>query len=285
MLVTEQAFAKINLALHVTGRRMDGYHELDSVVAFASVCDVLTLQQASETSLSLSGPFAQDLEGVSNNSVLAAWRELAKHKKLKPVKLHLEKNLPIASGIGGGSADAAAALRGLVKLFNLKIPMHDLTAIALKLGADVPVCLASKTCRMQGIGETLSPIATQLPKAIVLINPLRPSPTAKVFETLGLQPGQSDGSAIEDITNINSWRNDLEQPAIQLLPEIAQAIAVLKSQARITTARMSGSGATCFGLCENLEAADAAATAIRNVHPKWWVVATRLANSTEPASA
>ena len=276
MLVTEQAFAKINLALHVTGRRLDGYHELDSVVAFAKVCDVLTLQQAEETSLGLSGPFARDLEDASSNSVLAAWHELARHEKLKPVKFHLEKNLPIASGIGGGSADAAAALRGLIKLFNLKIPTHDLTAIALKLGADVPVCLASKTCRMQGIGETLSPIATQLPKAIVLVNPLVPSPTTKVFEILGLKPGQSYGPAIEDITNINSWRNDLEHPAIKLLPEIAQVIIALKSQPEITTARMSGSGATCFGLVENLEAAEFAANAIRSKSRGWWVKATSL---------
>ena len=276
MLVTEQAFAKINLALHVTGRRLDGYHELDSVVAFAGVCDVLTLQQAEETSLSLSGPFAKDLEGASNNSVLAAWHELAKLAEPKPVKFHLEKNLPIASGIGGGSADAAAALRGLIKLFNLKIPTHDLTAIALKLGADVPVCLASKTCRMQGIGETLSPIATQLPKAIVLVNPLVPSPTTKVFETLRLKSGQSHGSAIEDITNINSWRNDLEHPAIKLLPEIAQVIATLKSQPEIIGARMSGSGATCFGLVENLEAAEFAANAIISKSQGWWVKATSL---------
>jgi 4-diphosphocytidyl-2-C-methyl-D-erythritol kinase len=285
MLVTERANAKINLALHVLGRRLDGYHELDSIVAFAGVGDVLTIEPASSLALTLSGPFANDLNEGSENSVLAAWRLLAGFTELAPVKFQLEKNLPIASGIGGGSADAAAALRGLIKLFNLKISAADLNAIALKLGADVPVCLASTPCRMQGIGETLSPIGTQLPKVIVLVNPLLPSPTAKVFETLGLQPGQSFGSAIEDITTINSWRNDLEHPAIQLLPEIAQVIAALKSQAGITTARMSGSGATCFGLCENLEAAEAAASAIKSRHIDWWVVATRLAGSAEPASA
>jgi 4-diphosphocytidyl-2-C-methyl-D-erythritol kinase len=276
MLVTERANAKINLALHVLGRRLDGYHELDSIVAFAGVGDVLTIEPASSLALTLSGPFANDLNEGSENSVLAAWRLLADFTELTPAKFQLEKNLPVASGIGGGSADAAAALRGLIKLFNLKISAADLNAIALKLGADVPVCLASTPCRMQGIGETLSPIATQLPKAIVLVNPLRPSPTAKVFETLGLQPGQSHGSAIEDITNINSWRNDLEHPAIKLLPEIAQVIAALKSQAGITSVRMSGSGATCFGLYENLEAAEVVAITIKNAHPDWWCVAATL---------
>jgi 4-diphosphocytidyl-2-C-methyl-D-erythritol kinase len=273
MLVTERANAKINLALHVLGRRLDGYHELDSIVAFAGVGDVLTIEPASSLALTLSGPFANDLNEGSENSVLAAWRLLAGFTELAPVKFQLEKNLPIASGIGGGSADAAAALRGLIKLFNLEISPLELNAIALKLGADVPVCLASRTSHMRGIGEVVELLDTELAPAIVLVNPLLPSHTAKVFENLGLAPGQSFGTAIEEA---GSLRNDLTVPAIKLVPEIVAVINAIKSQPHVTDVRMSGSGATCFGVCENLETAELAATAVRADHPDWWVVSTPL---------
>jgi 4-diphosphocytidyl-2-C-methyl-D-erythritol kinase len=277
MLITEQAHAKINLGLHVLGRRLDGYHELDSVVAFADVCDVLTLEPASSLALALSGPFARDLHETAGNTVVHAWHALSQATELPPVRFHLEKNLPVASGIGGGSADAAAALRGLIRLFNLEIPVRQLNGLALKLGADVPVCLASQTSRMQGIGEILAPLAMSIPRAALLVNPRKPSPTARVFEVLGLGRGQVFGSPVEDVEDVKSWRNDLEGPAIRVVPEIAMVIGALTSQPNLTCVRMSGSGATCFGLCDGLAQAEAAAVAIRNQHPDWWVVATGLA--------
>ena len=273
MLVTERAHAKINLALHVIGRRLDGYHELDSIVAFADICDVLTLEPASSLALTFSGPFAGAVHDGSDNTVLAAWHLLAKSAELTPVKFHLEKNLPVAAGIGGGSADAAACLRGLIRLFSLKISIRELSAIALKLGADVPVCLASQTSRMQGIGEILTPLVLKLPKAAILVNPLLPSPTAQVFEVLGLEPGQNFGKPIE---NFSSWRNDLSCAAIKCVPQIATVIAAIKSRPNILNAGMSGSGATCFGMCESVRDAEVAAVSIKNQHPNWWVVATTL---------
>jgi 4-diphosphocytidyl-2-C-methyl-D-erythritol kinase len=276
MRVVEHARAKINLALHITQRRRDGYHELDSIVTFADVSDVLTIEPADKLSLTLSGPFAKDLSGESGNSVLAAWHALAEIEDIKPVRFHLEKNLPIASGIGGGSADAAASLRGLIKFFGLVIESRELNRIALKLGADVPVCLASTTCRMRGIGEIIDPFAATLPRAIVLVNPLLPCSTVNVFTTLALTPGQAFGNPIENLGDINAWRNDLTAPAIKTLPKIAAVLASLKSQPAITTTRMSGSGATCFGLCETAAQAEAAAAVIRNNHPNWWVVAAKL---------
>ena len=281
MLVSERAHAKINLALHITGRRADGYHELDSIVAFADVADVLTIAPADSVSLDITGPFAGDLPRDGTNSVLSAWRLLDDFSRqqgaaLTPVKFHLEKNLPVASGIGGGSADAAAALRGLIRLFGLSISAQDLNELALQLGADVPVCLLQKSSRMRGIGEIIEPIEIDLPEGIVLVNPRIPASTPKVFESLNLQCGQSFGAAIGNVHDIESWRNDLTAPAVTLVPEIADVIGSLNFQPDIVCSRMSGSGATCFGLFESLENAQIAADAIAEKHPDWWVVATTL---------
>ena len=281
MLVSEQAHAKINLALQITGRRPDGYHELDSIVAFADVADILTIAPATEVSISLSGPFANDLPPADENIVLTAWHLLAdyagkKDTPLPPVKFHLEKNLPVASGIGGGSADAAAALRGLFQYFKLSISSGDLNDLALRLGADVPICLLQKTSRMRGIGENIEPIDIDLPSGIVLVNPRIPTPTSRVFEALGLARGQSFGTAISDLDNIKNWRNDLTGPAIKIVPEIAGVLKSLGSQENIACSRMSGSGATCFGLAENLEKAKNVAAEISMKNPNWWVAATTL---------
>lgn len=281
MLVRERAHAKINLALHVTGRRQDGYHELDSIVAFADVADVLTIAPADTVSLSMSGPFAGDLPGDGENSVTTAWNLLSEFSgqqgvPITPVNFQLEKNLPVASGIGGGSADAAAALRGLMRYFGLKITPDDLSELALRLGADVPVCLRQHYSRMRGIGEIIEPVSLELPSAMVLVNPLIPAPTSKVFSTLNLQPGQSFGAGIVNLHDIESWRNDLTAPAVALVPEIAEVIGSLNFQPEIICSRMSGSGATCFGLFESLGAAQTAAESITQKHPAWWVVATTL---------
>jgi len=281
MLVSEQAHAKINLALHVTGRRADGYHELDSIVAFADVADVLTIAPADSVSLEITGPFASDLPRDGTNSVLSAWRLLDSFSRprgaaLAPVKFSLEKNLPVASGIGGGSADAAAALRGLVRLFEISISEVDLSELALQLGADVPVCLLQQSSRMTGIGEIIEPIEIDLPEGIVLVNPRIPASTPKVFESLNLQCGQSFGAAIGNVYDIESWRNDLTAPAVTLVPEIADVVGSLIFQPDTICSRMSGSGATCFGLFESLENAQIAADAIAEKHPRWWVAATKL---------
>ena len=281
MLVRQRACAKINLALHITGRRADGYHELDSIVAFADFSDVLTITPAHQVSIGLSGPFANDLPPDDENIILAAWRLLAdfankKNTPLSPVKFHLEKNLPVASGIGGGSADAAAALRGLIQFFSLPVSPQELNALALQLGADVPICLIQKSSRIRGIGEIISPISINLPSAIVLVNPRIPAPTSKVFEALGLVRGQPFGTAIGDLSDINSWRNDLTASAIKIFPEIVGVLDCLNSRPDIICSRMSGSGSTCFGLAENLEQAEVAAGAISRKHPNWWVVATTM---------
>jgi 4-diphosphocytidyl-2-C-methyl-D-erythritol kinase len=281
MLVTERAHAKINLALHITGRRRDGYHELDSIVAFADVADVLSIAPATDVSISLSGPFANDLPPDGENIVLKAWRLLADYAQKKnfpfaPVKFQLEKNLPVAAGIGGGSADAAAALRGLVQYSNLSISSGDLNNLALRLGADVPICLLQKTSRMRGIGEIIESIDIDLPSGIVLVNPRIPAPTSKVFESLNLQCGQSSGTPISDLSDVHGWRNDLTEPAVSIVAEIAGVLESLGSQENITSSRMSGSGATCFGLAENSGQAERAGINIKTRHPDWWVIATSL---------
>jgi 4-diphosphocytidyl-2-C-methyl-D-erythritol kinase len=281
MLVSEQAHAKVNLALHIMGRRADGHHELDSIVAFADVADILTMAPADSVSLNITGPFAGDLPHDGTNSVLSAWRLLDGFSRqqgvaLAPVKFSLEKNLPVASGIGGGSADAAAALRGLIRLFDISISERHLGELALQLGADVPVCLLQKSSRMRGVGEIIEPIEIDLPEGIVLVNPRIPASTPKVFESLNLHCGQSFGAAIGNVYDIESWRNDLTAAAVALVPEITEVIGNLIFQPDIACSRMSGSGTTCFGLFASLEKAQIAANAITEKHPGWWVVATTL---------
>lgn len=281
MLVVERAHAKVNLALHIMGRRPDGYHELDSIVAFADVADVLTIASSDVVSLNVTGPFAGILPRDGANSIMSAWTLLDDFSRqqgapITPVKFQLEKNLPVASGIGGGSADAAAALRGLIRYFSLSIPPEDFSELALQLGADVPVCLVQKSSRMRGIGEIIEPNTIDLPGGIVLVNPRIPTPTSKVFESLNLQCGQSFGAGIGNTHDIQSWRNDLTASAVALVPEIADVIGSLNFQPDIVCSRMSGSGATCFGLFETLETAQIAAESIAEKHPGWWVVATTL---------
>jgi 4-diphosphocytidyl-2-C-methyl-D-erythritol kinase len=277
-LVIERARAKVNLALHIVGRRLDGYHELDSIVAFADVADSLTITAADQLALTVSGPFDGMVPTDRTNSVLKTWQSLSDHqmrqgKLLPPLAFHLEKNLPVSSGIGGGSADAAAALRGIIQFCDLVIAQDELGALALKLGADVPVCLAQQRCRMRGIGDVLEKHDHVFPPAIVLVNPRRPASTANIFEILGLQRGEAvNGNAVADF-----WRNDLTQAAIKAVPQIATVIQALEVQPTLSHVRMSGSGATCFGLAESLESAASAADVIKKNYPAWWVVATTLA--------
>lgn len=275
--ITEPAFAKINLALHVLGRRADGYHELDSIVAFASVGDLITVKEARETVLEISGPFAAAVPANVQNIALQAHAKLkllyqSHGAALPPVHIHLVKNLPVASGIGGGSADAAAVLRALLKLFPANLSDDEIAQYALQIGADVPVCFNQKTCRMQGVGEKLTFPKLDLPRAIVLANPNLPLSTPDVFRALGLSICQSYNPPL-DPKNQLTWRNDLTAAAIKCRPEIAQVLAALKPCRMV---RMTGSGATCFGLFENIEEAENLAKSIAGDYPAWWVQAARL---------
>lgn len=279
--------AKVNLWLHVTGRRPDGYRALDSLVAFADIGDRLSVapagDRAKEPVLTVSGPFAPALGDTSDNLVLRAARALAAHCGIPPaVALHLEKRLPVASGIGGGSADAAAALRLCARLWRADIGSAAMARLALDLGADVPACLAGKTARMTGIGEKLAPLDPAPPAApAVLVNPGMAVSTGQVFEALAgpfSPPAEDRGGDLAERAAPN--RNDLETPAIALVPEIASVLAALRAAPGLRLARMSGSGATCFGLFGSGGEAAAAARAIAAAHPAWWVAACSIGGRT-----
>ena len=269
---------KINLYLHVTGRRPDGYHELDSLVAFAGVGDRVAVSPADALSLDLTGPFAEALAADPDNLVLRAARLLARAGGIEPrAAIALEKNLPVAAGLGGGSADAAAALRALARLWNLAIAADDVAALALELGADVPVCLAGRAAFVGGIGEDLAPPPRLPPAHIVLVNPGVALSTATVFGELGdvfTGPGrfaEAPADAASLARALAALSNDLEAPARRLCPEVDQALAALAAEPGCLLARMSGSGATCFGLFANAGHGAAAAGRIGAVHSGWWV--------------
>jgi 4-diphosphocytidyl-2-C-methyl-D-erythritol kinase len=274
---SEFAPAKINLHLHVTGRRDDGYHLLHSLVVFGGVGDRLTVEAADGLSLSVTGPFAAGLDGEADNLVLRAARALAEATGCKPAgRLVLEKNLPVSSGIGGGSADAAAALRLLGRFWGVSAEPAVLAAMAKKLGADVPVCLAGQPAAMSGIGEILEPAGHLPPAGIVLVNPGVAVSTPSVFKARSggfSAPAVFPRGGWQDVealaADLRNTRNDLEPPARLLAPAISDAIAWLETLPGCRLARMSGSGATCFGLFDFPEAArrvvDGAA------HPGWWI--------------
>lgn len=278
--VTEIAKAKINLALHVLGRRDDGYHELDSVVGFADIGDQLTITMSDKLSLQCGGQFGHEVPGDAENLILKAWQALhhflnAKGLLLPMVHVDLVKNLPVSSGIGGGSADAAAMLRGLLRIIGQNLSHGEIGALAQSLGADVPVCFFGKACRMQGIGEIITPLNIELPRAIVLVNPLLPCATASVFSQLGLRRGQVHQLPLdEDMPN--DWRNDLTDAAIAVQPAIKDVLVALQSEPAFSSVRMSGSGATCFGLVSSMAQASAAAARLSVKHPNWWVRAAEL---------
>lgn len=273
--VREVARAKVNLALHVLGRRADGFHELDSIVAFADVGDVLEISPASTTTLSVHGPFADLVPADEGNLVLRAVNLVRAHTGSPAVSVNLRKVLPVAAGIGGGSSDAAATLRGLIRLFDLSLPSEDVQAMALKLGADVPACLLGTACRMQGMGDRITPLTAPPAGAIVLANPRVACPTADVFRAMGLAPGATAGSAI-DVEQPATWRNDMTAAAISIQPAVADVLASLAALEGATAARMSGSGATCFALFPSLRAAHAASAVLHAQHPHLWVAAAAL---------
>jgi len=278
--------AKLNLYLHVVGRRPDGYHLLDSLVAFAGVADELTFAPAAELSLVIDGPFGPALEANDDNLVLKAAHALAAHAGRAPgAAIRLTKRLPVASGIGGGSADGAAALHGLSRLWNLGLSDTTLAKIGLALGADVPVCLAGVPSFFGGIGDEIQS-AGLLPRAhVVLANPGAPLATAAVFRARAAagatysQPARWMEAAPDTVTLaglLAKRSNDLTAAAVSLLPVIAEVLAALAQQRPCLLARLSGSGATCFGLFAERGEAREAAAAIAAAHPDWWVVPTML---------
>ncbi len=271
-MVAEAEFApaKVNLFLHVTGRRADGYHLLDSLAVFPAVGDRLAFDAADDFTLDVRGPFAAGLSAGTDNLVLRAGHALAAAAGVRAWgRLALKKCLPVASGIGGGSADAAAALRLLSRAWGVRVDATDLRALALTLGADVPACLGSCPVRMSGVGEILATVPALPPCGIVLVNPGVAVATQAVFRARAgafsrpapLAGSWRDAAALARDLAVAS--NDLEAPAIALCPPIAGVLADLRAQPGCLLARMSGSGATCFALCHDAETAEAVAYALR----------------------
>jgi 4-diphosphocytidyl-2-C-methyl-D-erythritol kinase len=317
--------AKINLCLHVGDKRADGFHDLESLVVFVDAGDVLHFERANDLSLSITGPFADALSNGDDNLVLKAARLLANRSNADcGARLSLQKNLPVASGIGGGSADAAAVLRGLVSLWNLDISSDELHAVAAELGSDVPVCLKSAPARMEGRGERVIPISEFPYCWLLLINPLVSVSTAEVFRKLGrsshppleggsksslsgsekrisgrgkatfsenspspknppdfstLPQGEGGNFSIASLVRfLGETKNDLEAPAREIAPEIGAVLHDIAREPGVLLTRMSGSGATCFGIFADGGAAITAAKSIESRQANWWVTAAKLAS-------
>lgn len=299
-MLTETAFAKVNLALHVRRRRDDGYHDIESLFAFVDSGDVLRGEVRDDglVTLTIDGPFATGLDDGPDNLVLRAARAL-RHSVFPidvegPLRdgletsldfardrrgggggadLYLTKNLPVASGIGGGSADAAAALRLLNTLWGCGLDDRALCAIAETLGSDIPACVISRTLRVESRGEALAPLdlAGLSGTPILLVNPAVPLSTGPVFQAWDrIDQGSLDTSSLDAI--VQHGRNDLETPARGLVAQIGDVLDSLAQQSGVTLARMSGSGATCFALFDSVASAQAARQALTSAHPQWWAM-------------
>ena len=273
MIVRETAKAKINLDLRVCGRRDDGYHDLDSLVVFADLGDELILEPSDKFMLKLEGPFAGDLGHDQDNLIWKAAHKLTKSLGRQPhVAVTLVKNLPVSSGIGGGSADAAATMRGLVRLWDVPMTIGDLMPIGKALGADIAVCLGSRPARMTATGDCLVPIDLPEPLWMLLVNPGTALPTSDVFKALTTMSGErSSDDALSFGDALRSSINDLEAPAIGIAPLVRRVLKAIANEADCQLARMSGSGATCFGLFRDSDALMRAASSLRSNHPEWWI--------------
>jgi 4-diphosphocytidyl-2-C-methyl-D-erythritol kinase len=282
-MLRARAPAKVNLTLHVLGRRDDGFHELDSLVAFAGcAADSLTLEPGADLSIEVSGPFAAGAGPEADNLVIKAANAFAARKPDAVLgRFSLVKRTPVAAGLGGGSADAAAALRLLAEANGVANDEPRLFEAAAEIGSDVAVCLASRAAMMRGRGERVTPVA-MAPLAAVLANAMRPVPTSVVYRGLDLQPGEArEGSpspepGADPIAAIASGRNDLEPPALTHEPAIGEALALMRALENCRLARMSGSGGTVFGLFSDLRAARMAARSLRAARPGWWIMPTTL---------
>ena len=294
MTVKVFAPAKINLTLHVTGQRDDGYHLLDSLVMFAGVGDVLTIAPASLNALTVSGPEARGVPVDANNLVMQVASKLWQGH---PLGIHLEKSLPAEAGIGGGSADAAACFRGLAFLLERIDSAFDLdqfTDMAMRelldIGADIPMCMASKPARICGIGDQINLLDDAPQLAILLVNPRVSVPTPSVFAALKKRSNPAMTEMPSDMSNTSAFvgwlaeqRNDLEPAAISQAPIIATVLEQVRQTTGCLLARMSGSGATCFGLYPSLTAAKLAAQQVVEAHSDWWVKPTTLLNGEDAA--
>ena len=283
MKVDAQAPAKVNLTLHVTGRRPDGYHELDSLVVFADICDQLTITAAPGLQLTVNGPFSTGVPTDERNIVLRAASALREARGVRTgAAIALEKHLPNAAGLGGGSSDAAAALKALSQFWEVD-PLPDGSPDLTTLGADVPVCLrAPAPTRMTGIGDVLTATPRLPAFALVLVNPKVDVPTAEVFDglTSTSNPPMSAIPKTDDLATFVDWvssqRNDLLSPARRIAPAIDQAIARLSAMPKVLHAGMSGSGATCFGIVPNMADARQVARAIQVSEMSWWVAPAQM---------
>lgn len=277
----EPAPAKINLALHIVGQRTNGYHELESLCVFTELCDELTATPSDHDELVLTGPFGKVLRGERSNIVLKAlslFRQNYPNVLPDGLRIVLDKALPVAAGIGGGSADAAAMLRLANHISGLELKLEDMMDMALELGADVPMCLLSRTSFVDGVGENLDPMPNFPKLQLVLANPGKPVSTADIFRKLTEKenpPLVRDAADYRHITAITMWlegtRNDLQKPAIQFLPEIGDMLMDLGEQKGCLLSRMSGSGATIFGMFGTAGEAMLAAQTFRKKWPNAWV--------------
>jgi len=278
---TDFAPAKINLTLRVIGRRADGYHELESLVAFADIGDTLTFDPADDTALGVGGPFGAAIGATVDNLVLKARGALgARVPNTRGGHFTLIKKLPVAAGIGGGSADAAAALRLLARAIGIALDDPRLMATALAVGADVPVCMAGKACVMRGVGEILSEPLDLRPLPAVLVNPGVATATRDVFKAFAGMTGSA--TPLGDVPRrglvdfLQAHGNDLTPAAISCVPLIGEVLDTLAALPDVRLTRMSGSGSTCFALFERRAAAKAAAAQLAEARPDWWVAATTL---------
>lgn len=282
--ITVDAPAKINLFLHLTGRRPDGYHLIDSVFVFTDLCDRLAVTPSDRLVLSAGGPWASALEAAGGeNIVLRAAHLLAREAGIKPTaQITLDKHIPVAAGLGGGSADAAAALIALDRLWRLDSSSACLSALALELGADVPACLVGQPQHVRGIGDLLAPLEGSCDYGLLLANPRRAVPTPRVFAAF-----REGGHAFRTPSgDLPEWRdidwlagstgNDLEAPARSLEPTIGELLDTLAGLPGCRLARMSGSGASCFALFDDRAAARRARQILVRMRPAWWSCATGL---------
>lgn len=276
-MIVEHAPAKINLFLHVGARRADGFHPLQSLAVFTEMGDELALAPASELSLAINGPFAQGLDGEGDNLVLRAARALSS----EGAALTLTKNLPVASGIGGGSSDAAAALRGLRRLLSVDVPDARLREIAATLGSDIPVCLDARSSFMEGRGEILRAVGAMPRIAMLLVNPKVAVPTKDVFAMLADRSGTELALPLDGFRDtadllrfLETTRNDLEAPARKLQPVIGEVLDAIAALPGALFTRMSGSGATCFGIFADDGCCQRAAEILWDTAPGWWIAPT-----------
>lgn len=277
--------AKINLYLHVLGRNANGYHQIESLAAFTRFGDRLEVEEGDGLTLQVEGPFAADCGAAGDNLALRAARALARHTALPAgVALRLHKNIPAAAGLGGGSSDAAAVIRCLMKYWRMDMDDGALSALALELGADVPVCLRGQPAIMRGVGEKLTGAPVLPPCYVLLVNPGKALSTKAVFENLRGRFSEVPPPLPRRFTGIGEMaqvlgrlNNDLEQPAVEIVPEIGMILQALAKTKGCALARMSGSGATCFGLFAGASELAEAANAMARAHPGCWMTQTRLA--------